>query len=89
MGYGIQKQEIDVILVCFIRESERLLINEPLGCFLIRVSESRFGYTLSFRYVLYLFNRHYLQIVLSILKEKGGIVRTIFHSAPIYKYKID
>ncbi|PFX20078.1 Myosin-IIIb [Stylophora pistillata] len=31
------------------RESERLLSNKPVGCFLIRVSESRFGYTLSYR----------------------------------------
>ncbi|CAH1797083.1 unnamed protein product [Owenia fusiformis] len=31
------------------RESERLLENKSLGCFLIRVSESRFGYSLSFR----------------------------------------
>lgn len=31
------------------RESERLLSNKPVGCFLIRVSESRFGYSLSFR----------------------------------------
>ena len=32
------------------RESERLLSNKPVGCFLIRVSESRFGYTLSYRW---------------------------------------
>ncbi|KAJ7365813.1 hypothetical protein OS493_002534 [Desmophyllum pertusum] len=31
------------------RESERLLSDKPAGCFLIRVSESRFGYTLSYR----------------------------------------
>ena len=31
------------------RESERLLESRPIGCFLVRVSESRFGYTLSFR----------------------------------------
>lgn len=31
------------------RDSERLLKSKPVGCFLIRVSESRFGYTLSFR----------------------------------------
>lgn len=31
------------------RESERLLSSKPVGCFLIRVSESRFGYTLSYR----------------------------------------
>lgn len=31
------------------RESERLLKDKILGCFLIRVSESRFGYTLSFK----------------------------------------
>lgn len=31
------------------RESERLLSDKPVGCFLIRVSESRFGYTLSYR----------------------------------------
>ncbi|XP_077989266.1 myosin-IIIa-like [Glandiceps talaboti] len=31
------------------RESEQLLWNKPIGCFLIRVSESRFGYSLSFR----------------------------------------
>ncbi|XP_069780300.1 myosin-IIIa isoform X2 [Narcine bancroftii] len=31
------------------RESENLLENQPLGCFLIRVSESREGYTLTFR----------------------------------------
>lgn len=30
------------------RESESLLKRKPSGCFLIRVSESRFGYTLSF-----------------------------------------
>nr|XP_022331356.1 myosin-IIIb-like isoform X1 [Crassostrea virginica] len=30
------------------RESESLLKGKPVGCFLIRVSESRFGYTLSF-----------------------------------------
>ncbi|XP_069138328.1 myosin-IIIb-like isoform X1 [Argopecten irradians] len=31
------------------RTSEVLLGSKPIGCFLIRVSESRFGYTLSFR----------------------------------------
>lgn len=31
------------------RESERLLKHEPRGCYLIRVSESRFGYSLSFK----------------------------------------
>ncbi|XP_041053877.1 myosin-IIIb [Carcharodon carcharias] len=31
------------------RESEDLLANQPLGCFLIRVSGSREGYTLTFR----------------------------------------
>ncbi|XP_066273205.1 myosin-IIIb-like isoform X1 [Branchiostoma lanceolatum] len=31
------------------RESERLLQEKPLGCFLIRVSESRFGYSLTYR----------------------------------------
>lgn len=31
------------------RESENLLENQPLGCFLIRVSGSREGYTLTFR----------------------------------------
>ncbi|RUS80245.1 hypothetical protein EGW08_012010, partial [Elysia chlorotica] len=31
------------------RESENLLKDKILGCFLIRVSESRFGYTLSFK----------------------------------------
>ncbi|XP_051890313.1 unconventional myosin-X [Pristis pectinata] len=31
------------------RESENLLANQPLGCFLIRVSGSREGYTLTFR----------------------------------------
>lgn len=36
-------------LMCFFRDSERLLKSKPVGCFLIRVSESRFGYTLSFR----------------------------------------
>ncbi|BFZ01812.1 hypothetical protein BsWGS_04851 [Bradybaena similaris] len=30
-------------------EAERLLKNKLVGCFLIRVSESRYGYTLSFR----------------------------------------
>ncbi|CAG5119105.1 unnamed protein product, partial [Candidula unifasciata] len=30
-------------------EAERLLKNKIVGCFLIRVSESRYGYTLSFR----------------------------------------
>eukprot|EP00794_Sanderia_malayensis_P009786 gene9786-10785_t len=31
------------------REAERLLKGKPIGCFLIRVSESRYGYSLSFR----------------------------------------
>jgi myosin-3 len=31
------------------RSSEQLLTDKPNGCFLIRVSETRFGYTLSFR----------------------------------------
>ncbi|XP_033115293.1 myosin-IIIb-like [Anneissia japonica] len=31
------------------RESERLLQNRAIGCFLIRVSESRFGYSLSMK----------------------------------------
>ncbi|XP_072920381.1 myosin-IIIa isoform X1 [Hemitrygon akajei] len=31
------------------REGENLLANQPLGCFLIRVSESREGYTLTYR----------------------------------------
>ncbi|KAI8483301.1 hypothetical protein Bbelb_389050 [Branchiostoma belcheri] len=31
------------------RDSERLLQDKPLGCFLIRVSESRFGYSLTYR----------------------------------------
>lgn len=30
-----------------IREAERLLSNKPVGCFLIRVGETRIGYTLS------------------------------------------
>jgi hypothetical protein len=30
-------------------EAERLLSTKPIGCFLIRVAESRFGYSLSFR----------------------------------------
>lgn len=38
-----------VSYVMFLRESERLLESRPIGCFLVRVSESRFGYTLSFR----------------------------------------
>lgn len=31
------------------REAERLLTARPIGCFLVRVSESRLGYSLSFR----------------------------------------
>lgn len=31
------------------RQAETLLLNKPNGTFLIRVSESRFGYSLSFR----------------------------------------
>ncbi|KAK0070267.1 myosin-IIIb [Biomphalaria pfeifferi] len=31
------------------RDAEKLLANKLIGCFLIRVSESRFGYTLSFK----------------------------------------
>ena len=33
------------------REAERLLTTKPVGCFLVRVSESRFGYSLSFRVI--------------------------------------
>ncbi|XP_062516567.1 myosin-IIIb-like [Corticium candelabrum] len=31
------------------RDAEQLLTDKPIGCFLVRVSESRFGYSLSFR----------------------------------------
>lgn len=31
------------------QESERLLASRGIGCFLVRVSENRFGYTLSYR----------------------------------------
>ena len=31
------------------REAERLLTHKPIGCYMVRVSESRFGYSLSFR----------------------------------------
>ncbi|XP_070543651.1 myosin-IIIb-like isoform X2 [Ptychodera flava] len=31
------------------RDAEKLLWDKPIGCFLLRVSESRFGYSLSFR----------------------------------------
>ena len=42
------KQVYIILSLCF-SDSERLLDSRPIGCFLIRVSESRFGYTLSFR----------------------------------------
>lgn len=41
----------DVFLCRQCRDSEDLLVNKSIGCFLIRVSESRFGYSLSFRLV--------------------------------------
>ena len=31
------------------REAENLLIDKPLGCFLVRISQSRPGYTLTYR----------------------------------------
>lgn len=31
------------------KEAERLLAVRPVGCFLVRLSENRFGYTLSYR----------------------------------------
>lgn len=41
------------VIVCkyFGRTAEELLMTKPQGYFLIRVSESRAGYTLSYRYV--------------------------------------
>ena len=46
------------ILLLF-REAERLLNNKPKGCFLIRVSESRFGYSLSFKYASQFFDIYF------------------------------
>lgn len=33
------------------KEAERLLAPRNIGCFLVRVSENRFGYTLSYRII--------------------------------------
>uniref|UniRef100_A0A673NBA4 SH2 domain-containing protein n=1 Tax=Sinocyclocheilus rhinocerous TaxID=307959 RepID=A0A673NBA4_9TELE len=33
------------------RRAEDLLIDKPLGCFLVRVGQSREGFTLTYRYV--------------------------------------
>ena len=52
------------LFVC--RESERLLSNKPVGCFLIRVSESRFGYSLSFRWAGYFI---YISLVVTNKRE--------------------
>ncbi|XP_019373551.1 PREDICTED: unconventional myosin-X-like [Gavialis gangeticus] len=35
------------------REAENLLMDKPLGCFLVRISQSRPGYTLTYRYEAY------------------------------------
>lgn len=35
------------------REAENLLMDKPLGCFLVRISQSRPGYTLTYRYGAY------------------------------------
>ena len=37
--------------VNYFREAERLLSDKPIGCFLIRISETKFGYSLSYRFV--------------------------------------
>ncbi|KAM5193934.1 hematopoietic SH2 domain-containing protein isoform 1-T2 [Mantella aurantiaca] len=51
------------------REAENLLKNKPPGCFLIRVSESRIGYSLSYRTL-----DRYRHFMIDILKDQQCII---------------
>ena len=44
-------RHLNLCIILYPRGAENLLADKPIGCFLIRISESKFGYSLSYRLV--------------------------------------